>query len=636
MHLALVFHNHQPVGQFPWAFDEAWRGSYQPFLDVLEEFPEIRVALHYTGPLIEWLARERPATIAQIRRMVESGQVELLGGGYYEPILAIWPPADRVAQLRKLAATVHDVFGTRPEGAWLAERVWEPALAATLREADVAYTFVDSAVFASGGIAIEASRGYFEIESAREDALCAFPINEPVRHCIPWHAVDEVMALLRDMHDEGGENELALFADDGEKFGAWPGTFELVFKKGWLREFFEALRSNASWLPTIHPGAYRQRFAPLGRLSLPAGSYSEMQAWSGGNWRNFLDRYSESGDMYRAVCRAGAAARELPAPAALDHVLSAQSNDAYWHGVFGGLYLRHLRQAIYAETAAAWEAIDAVSPRPPIQLESNGDCFLNDRAGQIGLRPGGGELFQWLCLPARHNSLAALRRYDENYHDSEAEPDWYARGALIDHFFGDAATPENFAAAAYPEQGDFVSERWGIEIDAAAPSVTLRRDGGVWQDDAFLPLTVTKTVTLGAEPGALSIRYALENASDREYDLWWGIEWNVALSGNDLPDRHYHARDHAERLSLREPASHPAVANPIAADRWLGLWVEWNFPIPVAMWHVPLFTVSQKEGGEIEKTYQQSAFVFHQRLRLPAGGRGEFEFTVVTTSRESP
>ena len=57
------------------------------------------------------------------------------------------------------------------------------------------------------------------------------------------------------------------------------------------------------------------------------------------------------------------------------------------------------------------------------------------------------------------------------------------------------------------------------------------------------------------------------------------------------------------------------------ADTWRGLWLEWEFSEPIALWHVPLFSVSQKEGGEIERIYQQSSFLFHRRLKLEAGAQ---------------
>ena len=38
------------------------------------------------------------------------------------------------------------------------------------------------------------------------------------------------------------------FADDGEKFGAWPKTFDHVYTHGWLSRFCDMVRDNADWL----------------------------------------------------------------------------------------------------------------------------------------------------------------------------------------------------------------------------------------------------------------------------------------------------------------------------------------------------------------------------------------------------
>ena len=40
---------------------------------------------------------------------------------------------------------------------------------------------------------------------------------------------------------------------------------------------------------------------------------------------------------------------------ALDHVWAAQCSCGYWHGVFGGVYLGHIRAANYAHLLAAEE-----------------------------------------------------------------------------------------------------------------------------------------------------------------------------------------------------------------------------------------------------------------------------------------
>jgi len=59
--LALTLHNHQPVGNFGWVIAETFDRAYLPMLEALECHPSVRLALHYSGPLLSWIRTERPA-----------------------------------------------------------------------------------------------------------------------------------------------------------------------------------------------------------------------------------------------------------------------------------------------------------------------------------------------------------------------------------------------------------------------------------------------------------------------------------------------------------------------------------------------------------------------------------------------
>ncbi|NNF05940.1 MAG: alpha-amylase, partial [Candidatus Eisenbacteria bacterium] len=83
----IALHNHQPVGNFDEVIEQAYQDSYLPFLEVLEQFPAIKVGLHNSGCLIDWFTEHRPEYFERLSGLVERGQIEIISGGYYEPIL---------------------------------------------------------------------------------------------------------------------------------------------------------------------------------------------------------------------------------------------------------------------------------------------------------------------------------------------------------------------------------------------------------------------------------------------------------------------------------------------------------------------------------------------------------------------
>ncbi len=162
--LILALHNHQPVGNFDGVFEEAYRTSYRPFLDVLERYPEIPFALHTSGPLLEWLVERHPEYIARVRAFVEAGRVEILGGGFFEPILTMIPFRDRVGQIRSFSRYLEELFGARIRGMWVPERVWEQQLVSAIVEAGIEYTVLDDFHFERAGCSGDDVFGYYLTE----------------------------------------------------------------------------------------------------------------------------------------------------------------------------------------------------------------------------------------------------------------------------------------------------------------------------------------------------------------------------------------------------------------------------------------------------------------------------------------
>jgi alpha-amylase/alpha-mannosidase (GH57 family) len=397
-HLLLIVHAHQPAGNFEHVFEECYRTAYDPFLTMIEKHLGVRLALHYSGPLLLWIEKNHPEYFDRLRKLVAVGRVELIGGGFYEPILISIPTTDQVEQLNRLASYIERHFGKRPTGAWLAERVWEPQLPGSLAEANVAYTLVDDLPFIAAGFEAEELFGAYIAED-RGKSVWLFPGLKDLRYLIPFRKPAETIAYLEkaaQVHPGGA----AAFGDDMEKFGCWPGTFKHCYTDGWLEEFLAALEENSSWLKTVTPGEFMAGHLPLGRADLPAGSYAEMMEWvlptnvrqrffalekefvsrpevlaflRGGSWRGFFRKYPEANLLHKKMLRASAAVASIPTrrtsaeyaaqnQEARDRVLRGQGNDTYWHGVFGGIYAPHLRTEIWRNLIRAESLADQLTP----------------------------------------------------------------------------------------------------------------------------------------------------------------------------------------------------------------------------------------------------------------------------------
>src|SRR5262249_15921015 len=151
-------------GNFEEVLERCYQSAYLPFARMLEKHPSIRVGAHYSGPLLTWIEENHPEYFELVRELVKRGQIEMVGGGMYEPILAVIPAEDQLVQVTRFASYLEKHFGKRPSGVWLAERVWEPQLPSALAGAQVNYSLVDDYHFLSAGFEPEELLGTYIAE----------------------------------------------------------------------------------------------------------------------------------------------------------------------------------------------------------------------------------------------------------------------------------------------------------------------------------------------------------------------------------------------------------------------------------------------------------------------------------------
>lgn len=439
---APVVHFHQPVGNLDSVVRRATDLCYRPFVDALAAHPAIKVSLHYSGCLLEWLEDHEPALLDDLAVLVGRGQVELMTGGFYEPVLAALPERDRVGQIIKLTTYLTERFGAQPRGAWLTERVWEQDVTAALIDAGVTYTVVDDTMFFAVGVPDDALTGPFVTDDGHRPLL-VFAGDRRLRYTIPYNPVADVLGHLAD------PRRLYVYADDGEKFGEWPGTHERVIVNGWLERFFAAL-SSSQHVRTVHLAEAATK-PPAGRVYLGSSSYDEMMRWAlpaaarlrlaairhrlelddpdgeldfltGAPWRAFLAKYPEVNRLAKRMWHVSAQVDAAGDDEARRDLYRAQCNCAYWHGAFGGVYLGFMRSALWHHLMRAEAIAQAADPSPAIEVldvdaDTRPEILLRAPWGAVVIAPQlGGRLVELGDHTVGANLLAALGIRPEAYH----------------------------------------------------------------------------------------------------------------------------------------------------------------------------------------------------------------------------
>jgi alpha-amylase len=690
--LALTLHNHQPVGNFGWVIEETYRTAYLPMVEALERHPSVRLGLHYTGPLLEWLIAEHPEFLDRLRALAERDQVEIVGGGYFEPVLASLPERDRVAQLTRMAEELERRFGRRPRTAWLAERVWEPDLPTSLAAAGYTATILDDAHFRAAGIPEDAMWGPYTTEDQGR-LITVFGTEQGLRYRIPFREVDEVIGYLWEHATEAGER-VGTMGDDGEKFGAWPSTWAHCWGEDrWVERFFEALEANAGWLTTITPGDWLAGHRPVGRVYVPVGSYAEMGEWAlppdearafhetlerdraegrpeprwmrGASWRNFQVKYREINDLHKRMLRVSEAVAGMPAGVAreraLDDLQRGQSNDVYWHGLFGGIYIPHLRLATVAHLIGAEDAADRAlgtserAEQLDLDLDGRDEALLSDdgQVVSVDLDEGAG-IGDWDIRAARHALTSVLRRRPEAYHEALRRLDQRHDDAEGDAAPGAAASIHDIVRAKEPGLAGFLryddhERRSGLlrflPADASAGSygageqpdlgtaletshrvVELERgrlvmaaSATVHTPDGDRAVSVRRELRLGGDRlrPTLALEVTVRNDSDTPLLARLGQEWSLMmLGGGGNPSAWYEVG--GIRTAHDGSGSADAVTSVRQGNDWLGLALE-TLPSPAAdAWWAPIETISNSEDG-FERVYQGSALLLSWPLALAPG-----------------
>ena len=201
--------------------------------------------------------------------------------------------------------------------------------------------------------------------------------------------------------------------------------------------------------------------------------------------------------------------------------------------------------------------------------------------------------------------------------------DWYNRYSLIDHFFHGDTNLEKYSCGEYGEVGDFVNQPYDLEISNGKKekSIILKRNGYLWLSSGLIPVETKKIISINES--TTNIQYQITNNSEKDWEFWYGCEFNFGFSNPFDDNCIYSSREKKENFST--VTSFNRIDSFMINDIYNNLKLKMDLSDSFDFWVFPIWTISLSEGG-FEKTYQGSSITLNKKIYLKS--KEKYNFTL--------
>ncbi|MDR2574832.1 MAG: DUF1926 domain-containing protein [Treponema sp.] len=261
--LILGSHAHVPYGSNNAEFENVYMNLMRPFVTSLYRYPGLQAVLHYSGVLLHWVERSHPELFMLINDMIARKQAEMIGGGFYEPMLPIIPLQDKIGQIELLTTYIRKQFGKRPQGCWIPGYAWEQGLVSPLASCGMGFTFLGRRQFVLAG-----GNDAPCICEDQGKLITVFPVFMSIEEDLTKKNILPILKDFNSIHNENQERIVAIFPDklntgpDGSVDWAWGN-------------FFDELSKCESFVETVNPGRLLKTLKNPQKLYIPDSTRDE-------------------------------------------------------------------------------------------------------------------------------------------------------------------------------------------------------------------------------------------------------------------------------------------------------------------------------------------------------------------------
>lgn len=520
--------------------EELYQNKYKKIFSFLYAHPEMHISLFISGVVLEWIKKNHAEVIDILSERIDNKQLELLGGGYYEPIFPLILSADRVAQIEYLTTNIRKSIGKRPRGIYLTESIWDPSLISSFTTCGIEYTLLDSRILPQRKFHPIPLFSPLIVEDLGR-TIIVIPMQQD---SLP-HMQQSPIEYLNFLHTISQSSECSVVSgfftiDD----------FLSLIDSNWFDNFISIVNSD-SIVDFSLPHDFIKNYQSFYKTYIPAGCLSDAAIWTiepcvphpsvftdpiRPTVRDFLAVYPEALNLYSRMmytsmlvnqCRGD----KIRKKAAREKLLESQNYSAYLFTGQGGVTDKKLRNTTYRNLLSAEKLVRQASEfsenSSAFDLTMNGSkdyvCSFKPFNAFIGLK--GGMLFELDIIQNLSNYCLASRRLQK----IDGFSDMYPKKMFIDHLL-DTADFTNLINDTLTSDTLLPNLTYTeIAFNRIQSKIHLKASG-IWGKEE-IPISIKKYYTLN-ENGIL-VQYILKNEGTRQLKAKFAVEHNFSFPGND-------------------------------------------------------------------------------------------------------
>ncbi len=608
--------------------EKMYQNSYKPFLKVLYEYPKVKAIFHYSGILLEWLEENHPELFIIINEMVKRRQIELIGGGFYDPVLPVIPGKDRLNQIEMLTTYIRKKFGRRPRGFWLTEQVWEPHICSSIKSSGMNYIFLDEQQFKHAGLyGNDVYKPCYTEDQGK--VLSVLPVHSSLISSSRKLRVESFIDSLHGL--EVPDNGIISLLYDGRSINSEQDIrwFTQLFKK-LTQEYNKDFSFERS-------GDYVRSLGELKKVYFPVSSGSNIEFWAmstenqkdwmkhtkklsikngsfcapTGYFRQFFSKYNESNLLYARMLYTHDLVSQIRndksrKKSASEEILKSQNNFPYWHGRYPGIYDRRARQNAYknlidAEKNIREKGVFATHLQAlDFDMDGADEYIYHGQYINAYVHRNGARVFELDYMIASWNYTNTIKPYPESYHSDEELRkfiDSDVKGAFIDHFISESVSMNSFTRNEYRDSGDFSSGKYVLQsIDKEHKELILVRNGTINKENISLEKKFKFRKNL------IDVTYKITYRGKGTFNSIMVTEVDLSFTS-------------PEKKDLLVQTGQGELSDLFITDLKNKVLISFQSSKPYKLWSYPAYTHT-KYNDRIEQMYQFSSFNFRWNIIL--------------------